>query len=515
MAGPTLGTYLQGLRQAMAAEALNACTDQDLVVRLRAGPDEAAFRAVLDRHGPMVYRVCRRILDRSADVEDAFQATFVVLVRRGHAIRRRSSLASWLHGVAHRTALRLRTQAGRRQRREAKVAQRQPAAIPAETPWGEVRAVLDEELIRLPAGCREALVLCYLEGRTQDEAAAQLGLSKSTLRRRLDQGRALLGRRLARRGVAAGAVAAARLVSDSVHGADVPRVLIVRTAAFATHPAGAAGVFSSRVAALAEGVTRTMLYSKYKTIAAVLTCGLGLGIGAYQFAPQPLAAQPPAKASAAVPDVEPIDPYLVFDPQVQKDLRLSANQVQRLTAARDQGREKVADRAARVKELDQRMKELQDEINRLSAERQTAQGAVDQAEAKQVKQAIPTVLSREAVEKLRHLTIQRMTLSDVLLDPKVRSRLALNDEQVKKIQELAENRAGLATTWLGVKTKGELLTFSDASYFSLSARFVDHAGAAFLLDSGGPPRGELLKVLTPAQRSALQKLAGVTFEKEK
>jgi uncharacterized small protein (DUF1192 family) len=328
----------------------------------------------------------------------------------------------------------------------------------------------------------------------------------------------LLGRRLTRRGVAAGAVAAARLVSDSVHGADVPRVLIVRTAAFATHPTGPAapaGVLSSRVAALAEGVTKAMLYSKYKTVAAVLTCGLGLGIGAYQFAPQPLAAQPPAKATAAVPDVEPIDPNLVFDPQVQKDLRLSENQVRRLTEARDKGRETAGDRATRVKELDQRMKELQDEINRLSQERQDAQAAVDKAEAKQVKQAIPNVLSRDAVEKLRNLTIQRMALSDVLLDPKVRVRLGLNDEQVKKIQELAEKRAGFATTWLGMSKLGQAVTVND-TYNLATVRFMLADGTNTLLyDAAGPPRGELLKVLTPAQRSALERMAGVTFEKEK
>ena len=214
MSAPTLGTYLRRLRQAMAADALSSCPDRDLIERVRVGQDEAAFRAVLDRHGAMVYQVCRRLLSSDTDVEDAFQATFLVLVRRGHAIRRQSSLASWLHGVARNTALKVRTQANRRRRREVAVARTAPNCLTDETTWGELRGVLDEELGRLPESCRAALVLCYLEGRTQDEAAAQIGVSKSTLRRHLDRGRALLGRRLARRGISLAAALAVRLVSD-------------------------------------------------------------------------------------------------------------------------------------------------------------------------------------------------------------------------------------------------------------------------------------------------------------
>jgi RNA polymerase sigma-70 factor (ECF subfamily) len=151
MAGPTLGTYLRNLRQAMTAGALAGCPDRDLVDRLRTGPDDAAFRALLDRHGLMVLRVCRRVLSDPADAEDAFQATFLVLARRAHTIRLRASLASWLHGVAHRTALKLRAQADRRRKREARVAR--PASHPAtdDMPWGEVRSALDAELARLPA----------------------------------------------------------------------------------------------------------------------------------------------------------------------------------------------------------------------------------------------------------------------------------------------------------------------------------------------------------------------------
>src|SRR6187397_92245 len=105
MAATTLGAFLQRLKQAMSAETLAACSDQELVERFRSNRDDVVFRVILDRHGPMVLQVCRRVLSSAADVEDAFQATFLILIRRGHSVRRHSSLASWLHGVAWRTAM--------------------------------------------------------------------------------------------------------------------------------------------------------------------------------------------------------------------------------------------------------------------------------------------------------------------------------------------------------------------------------------------------------------------------
>ena len=214
MATPTLGAFLQRLKHAMSAETLASCSDQQLVEQFRSGRDEATFRAILERHGPMVFHVCRRVLSSAADVEDAFQATFLILIRRGHTVRRHSSLASWLHGVAWRTALKLRAQSDRRRRREAKSASTEAAAVTDDTTWGELRGILDEELQRLPETLRAPLLLCYLEGRTQDEAAAQIGVSKSTLRRNLDRARERLGRRLARRGVTLGTVLGAGLVSE-------------------------------------------------------------------------------------------------------------------------------------------------------------------------------------------------------------------------------------------------------------------------------------------------------------
>src|SRR5439155_4781018 len=134
----------------------------------------------------MVYRVCRRVLRHDQDAEDAFQATFLVLAGKLGSVRKHASLASWLHGVAHRVALQARDRDVTRRHHEQEAAI--PEALPADgVPWGEVCEVLDAELGRLPEKWRRPVILCYLEGRTQDEAARLMGWSKNTLRTRLDE----------------------------------------------------------------------------------------------------------------------------------------------------------------------------------------------------------------------------------------------------------------------------------------------------------------------------------------
>src|SRR4051812_42298634 len=215
MATANPGTFLHHLTRQMAADALADQSDRQLVERALAAPDEAVFLAILRRHGPMVLRVCRRVLRHEQDAEDAFQATFLVLAGKLGSVRRHASLASWLHGVAHRVALQARDRASTRRRHE------QEAAAPRDAPpddvaWGELRGVLDAELGRLPEKWRLPLILCYLDGRTQDEAAELLGWSKNTLRSRLGEARDALGRRLTRRGIAWPAALSAVLLSDCV-----------------------------------------------------------------------------------------------------------------------------------------------------------------------------------------------------------------------------------------------------------------------------------------------------------
>ena len=513
MAAPTLGAFLQRLKHAMSAETLAACSDQELVERFRSGRDDAVFRSILDRHGPMVFHVCRRVLSSAADVEDAFQATFLILIRRGHTVRRHSSLASWLHGVAWRTAMKLRSQSDRRRRREARSARTESSPVTNATTWGEVRGILDDELRRLPESLRTALVLCYLEGRTQDEAAAQLGVSKSTLRRNLDRGRERLAQRLARRGVTVGAILGAGLLSECAHGAGVSRALLLRTISSASHTAAnlaaPATVLPARVAALTDGVIKTMYYGKYKSIVAVLACSVAFGLGMMQIRPELASAQDKAasaKPAVTAPDIEPIDADLVFRDWVQKQLRLSPNQIRQLTEAHEKGTESLPEQTKRVSELDDRIKKLQEEIERLDQERGAAQKLIHQARTDHVKAAISKVLSRDAVEQLRQMTIQRMRLSDVLLDAKVRARLDLNDEQVKKIQEIKQKDA----FWVyeQVPTTTHLYTTRVLIRDTANARLV-------VSDLSEGSRTELLKVLTPQQRQTLERLSGMTFDKSK
>ena len=258
MAAAGVSGFLRRVRQSAAAGALAPLPDHDLLDRFLARNDDAAFLAVLHRHGPMVYRVCRRALRREQDAEDAFQATFLVLARKARSIRKRTSLAGWLHGTAHRVALKLRDSARRRKDREERTAG-SSAVESDEAGWAEVRAILDDELQRLPDRLRDPLVLCYLEGRTQDEVAEHLGWSKSTVRRRLESGRAVLGRRLTGRGVTLAAALAGPLLSDCSASAAVSPTLTAQIAEGAVQVVAGtqAAAFPASVVALADAAVRS------------------------------------------------------------------------------------------------------------------------------------------------------------------------------------------------------------------------------------------------------------------
>jgi RNA polymerase sigma factor (sigma-70 family) len=173
--------------------------DTELLRRFAASHDEDAFAELVRRHGSLVLGVCRRVLRDTHAAEDAFQATFLLLARRAGRLGREGSLAGYLYGVAWRTARQLRRADERRQRRERQASR--PAATVDDLAWREVRELLDAELARLPEQYRTALVLCYLEGLTQAEAARRLGCDLGVLRGRLDRGRAQLRRRLVKQGL--------------------------------------------------------------------------------------------------------------------------------------------------------------------------------------------------------------------------------------------------------------------------------------------------------------------------
>src|SRR6516162_6135291 len=267
MAKAVSSPILQLIRQVALDPRVRELSDHDLLECFNSQRDEAVFHALLLRHGPMVLEVCRGVLGNEADAEDAFQATFLILARKASSIRKTESLGSWLHGVAYRTALKVRAQLATRRRNEG-CAPARPNAEPDDLTWREVRQVLHEELAGLAERYRAPLVACYLEGKTQDEAAAQLGVAKTTLKERLERARSMLRARLVRRGLGPAAVLVATAWPSATASACLPATLVSSTvkAAILTAAGQAAtnAVASAKVAVLTEGVLKVMFLTKLK-----------------------------------------------------------------------------------------------------------------------------------------------------------------------------------------------------------------------------------------------------------
>jgi RNA polymerase sigma-70 factor (ECF subfamily) len=232
--------------------------DALLLERFASDRDEAAFALLVQRHGPLVLSVCRRVLGKVQDAEDAFQATFLVLARKAGSIRDPGLLGNWLYGVASRIARKARAGVSKRQMHEKQVRVLPSLQAPATAERSDVGPVLDEELARLPEKYRAALVLCYLEGRTNEEAARLLRWPTGTVKGRLARARELLRSRLARRGLRASAVGvAASLFGARAEAGPVPEVLAAITARAGVGFAGgdgAAGALSPRAVTLAEAL---------------------------------------------------------------------------------------------------------------------------------------------------------------------------------------------------------------------------------------------------------------------
>src|SRR5262245_37545135 len=288
MATPALGSVLHNLRLSWRSKEEGSRPDGDLLESFLTRRDESAFEALMRRHGPMVLGVCRRVLQNEADAEDAFQATFLVLVRKAASIWPRGMVGNWLYGVAHSTALKARAMSIKRLAKEREAAGR-PKPAAAETSE-RLLALLDEELRALPDKYRAAIVLCDLEGKSIKEAARQLGSPPGTIGTRLARGRSLLARRLARHGLTMSGGVIAAVIAEKAALAHVPMPLLTSTiqaaSLFAAGQA-ASGVVGARAAALIEGALRTMLLTKLKITAAVLVLllaviGLGAGPLAWQ-----------------------------------------------------------------------------------------------------------------------------------------------------------------------------------------------------------------------------------------
>lgn len=301
MAGSPLPNMLRQLRR-VTAHRLDALTDTQLLQAFLRRRCEDAFATLLRRHGPMVFSVCRRVLAEH-DAEDAFQATFMVLLRGAGRIGRRDLLAGWLHGVACRVAARARARAIRRGQRErtgfdlaattSQLAPVAPDAIPA----------LHEEVQRLPAKYRDPIVLCYLQSRTHEEAARVLGWPRGTVAGRLARARQLLHRRLTRRGLVLPAAGLTALLGAESVLALPPTLAAAATALALTITDGAASSAASAILLLAEGEMHAMLLTKLKAIAVAVVFTLAVAAAGMGLAGGPSSALNDANAAAQPPPV--------------------------------------------------------------------------------------------------------------------------------------------------------------------------------------------------------------------
>jgi RNA polymerase sigma factor (sigma-70 family) len=307
---------LSGVLRHLSGTALGDGTlsDGQLLERFVGEHDEAAFALLVRRHGPMVLGVCRRVLGDAHAAEDAFQATFLALVRKAATLSARELVAHWLFGVAQRTARYARRTAYRRRAVEKQVAHLPERAVTQPEARTDVRTWLDQEVSRLPAVYRIPVVLCELEGKSRQEAAQQLGVPEGTLSSRLARARQLLRKRLVRQGLLPGGAA---LLPSLGEGAAVPAALLRTTVQAAVHISAGqgAGAVAAPVADLLRTILRQMALARVKTATLVLLtvalASLAIGLAVRQAWPRDPADEPSPGAAAApaapVEDARPPD----------------------------------------------------------------------------------------------------------------------------------------------------------------------------------------------------------------
>ncbi len=296
------------LRRIVASE-LRGESDAELLRRFLTHRDEAAFTAIVRRHGAMVYHVCRSVLRNEADAEDASQAVFLVLAQKAGQVRKLNSLASWLHGVALRTSRKLLASIARRRAGEARLPP--PSSTPEDMSVSEAGLLLHEELERLPACYKDPLVLCYLQGKTHDEAAAALGWTLTVFRGRLERARKQLHSRLKQRGVAlTTALLTGVLIEAHPSLATTFAMATARAAACGPLTAASRDLISPVIAQLTQEVLRTMSFSALK-FAVVFSAIMVLTVGGY-FAYQTYSAQTTASEAG-----EPLEQKREAAPKLQ------------------------------------------------------------------------------------------------------------------------------------------------------------------------------------------------------
>jgi RNA polymerase sigma factor (sigma-70 family) len=287
MASDDHGTLLRSLNRVFNCGTATGLADRELLHEFASRGHESAFEALVIRHGPMVMAVCRRLLYDPRDVEDAFQATFLVLLRRAGSLRDGELLSPWLHGVAYKVAARIRARSARRPAEERKAARPETVVAYPDIESRELRGILDEEIGRLPEKYRRPVVLCYLEGQTHEQAARRLRCTEGAVRGRLDRARERLKKQLARRGVAPSAGSITAFLAADMATVAVPPSWIAGTVATLGRASTAGGVSATISAAsieLADRVLRGMILAKLKVVApfvvaaAVMVAVAGVGM---------------------------------------------------------------------------------------------------------------------------------------------------------------------------------------------------------------------------------------------
>jgi RNA polymerase sigma factor (sigma-70 family) len=301
MAENALTMVLRHLRRLVQRDGTVGCTDGRLLGQFIAAHDEKAFAALVQRHGPGVLGLCRRVLDNDHDAEDAFQATFLVLARKAMSVRNQAVLGSWLCGVAYKIAVRLRANAARRRYHEQQAGASAMMSTDPASIDPELRSVFDEVLQSLPQRYRLPVVLCYLEGKSCEEAAQQLQRPIGTIKSRLARARDLLRQRLAHRGVTVAPAALAATLSAAATPAAVSAALAENTVRAALGFLGASTAAPEAVVNLAEGALRIMARTRWKIAVALsfVLCAAGLGTGLLLVGAE--TDKPPARAEAARP----------------------------------------------------------------------------------------------------------------------------------------------------------------------------------------------------------------------
>lgn len=441
MATKSLNGVLKHLRVIAAVQTSRTASDRELLGRFVETNDESAFTVLLERHGPLVQAVCRRALANAHDAEDACQATFLVLARKAASIKKTTSLGSWLHGVACRVAVTLKRDLGRRRRRERGVPERAAPDPAAEVSWREVQSILDEEIERVPERYRTPLVLCYLDGKTRDEAAAELGLSPGKLHGFLERGREMLRQRLAGRGLTLSAALLATALSASATHAALPATFVIASAKAALAVASgqplAANLVAESVLTLTQGVLKSMFLTKVKLATAGVLCA-GL-IAAMLGGTLPAAgiaqdAKPALTRTAPAADKSESDEDFIR--RISKDLRNSAPtpaEIHFFLASKDPGkRQKLIDLFIKERQVNERAARFRATM----ALAEAVQERYAEQALRQYRYRLVTALASRGVTGM-----QRQFHKDVLAAKDLADVVKITQAYLDRLQEYVKNHS--------------------------------------------------------------------------